>query len=363
MTMRLSVVIATFNRRDVLQQTLLRLTAQSLAPERFEVVVVDDGSTDGTSKMVEQVQEAVSYHLRYLHHGNRGPGHTQNVGIRAARHPLVLLLADDIWPSRGLLEGHLRGHESNPNDRIGVLGKVEQSPDLPETALHRRWDPFQYRRFEGRERLEGIYFHACNVSLKRDFLLRNGLFREHRGAAHEDIELGYRLSQRGLEFAYVPEALGYHYHPETLDGICRRAYERGLNFGVLSDNVPREVVFPLYKIATLEAGARAFLSVLPREMLRLPLFNRWTVGAFWIPVLRRAETSRIARTLAAGASYRGVAGYYLRAGCRESRRRARLREAPAQAAGSCVAEGTRSNMDRAEASRNVIGFEFQDRKH
>lgn len=312
----LSVVVATYRRAEVLRETLARLAAQRLPAARFEVIVADDGSPDDTPDMVAAVTPHMPYALRYLRHDNRGPGYTENEGIRAARGDLVLLMADDIWAAPEMLEQHLATHARHPAAHIGVLGGVSQSPSLPATVLHRHWDPFQYGRFRDGEELDGVHFMACNVSVKRRFLLEHGLFLERRGAAHEDIELGYRLRSRGLRLVYNAAARAEHHHAETLEGICRRAFERGRNFDLLLGTMPPEFALPLYKIWDPAAGLRACLAMLPRELPRALLFNALTVPHVWRPLLDAAEHNGLARLFASGAAYRGVAGHYLRAGLR-----------------------------------------------
>jgi hypothetical protein len=191
---------------------------------------------------------------------------------------------------------------------------VSQSPDLPQTVLHKYWDPFQFDRFKHGEEYDGVFFHACNISVKRDFLLNNGLFLECKGAAHEDIELGYRLSLKGLRLIYNEDASAVHQHVETLDGICRRAFERGTNFDLLFHSMPASVALPLYKISSPEAGIGQRLSMFPRELLRLLVFNGFFVRRFWHPILGAAENGGVARLFANSLAYRGVAGHYLRAG-------------------------------------------------
>lgn len=131
------------------------------------------------------------------------------------------------------------------------------------------------------------------------------MYKEAKGAAHEDIELGYRLRQKGLRIIYNDQALADHYHVVTLSNACRRAYERGLNFHMLSENIPKSFIFPLYHICSLEAGLKAFVKMLPREAPRVVLFNRWSVNFFWLPILRRAENSFFASLFASRIAYRG----------------------------------------------------------
>lgn len=317
----ISVVIATFNRCDILKVTLEKLAAQSIPAADFEIIVVDDGSTDDTQRMVKSFVFSVPYQLRYFRHENQGPGYTQNRGIKETRSNLVLLTADDIWATPELLEQHLKSHVEYTQENIAVLGKVMQSPQLPTTVMHKHWEPFRYGLFKGKSELDGIRFLACNISTKKSFLIRNGMYKERRAVAHEDIELGYRLREKGLRIIYNERALGHHYHPETLTDACRRAYERGLNFDMLTENIPKSFIFPLYHICTLEAGMKNFLRMLPREIFRSILFNKWTVNNFWVPMLRRAETSRFASLFANQISYRGTVHYHQRLGLKQLRKR------------------------------------------
>jgi len=310
----ISVIIATFNRCGVLRRTIEKFSAQDIGGRDYEIIVVDDGSSDDTPEMVRAMIGSTSCALKYLSHENRGPGFTQNRGIREARGRLVLLVADDIWSCAGMLAQHLMMHDEYPGVQFAVLGNVIQSPALPPTVMHKHWDPFQYKRFDGKTELDGIHFLACNISVKRQFLVEKGMFRERKGAAHEDIELGYRLRQGGLRIVFSEDALGHHHHAETLTRACQRAYERGLNFDMLTDNIPASFILPLYHICSPEAGVNAFVRMLPRELVRRFLFNKWTVPHVWTPVLQRAETSRLASILACGMSYRGTIHYHQRLG-------------------------------------------------
>jgi glycosyltransferase involved in cell wall biosynthesis len=316
---QISVVIPTWNRCGVLATTLERLAHQTLPTSQFEVLVVDDGSTDATREVVASHTGRLPYSMRYFHHPNHGPGYTQNRGIREARAERILILADDIWATPRLLERHLQVHDAEPGNNIAVLGQVLQSPELPPTVMHRHWDPFGFFQLKGRRELTALHFWGCNISFHRAFLLEHGLFHERRGAANEDTELGYRLSLRGLRVLYEPSALGYHQHEINIEAACRRAYQEGRNFDVL-DTVPKEILLPFIGIFTCGAGIPTTLRTFPKEIVRAALFHPWLVDRFWIPVLNLAEKFAPARVFASSRAYRGVFGCYYRKGIRDLRR-------------------------------------------
>jgi GT2 family glycosyltransferase len=207
----------------------------------------------------------------------------------------------------------------------------------------RTWDPFRYSDFDGVMELPYFRFWACNISAKRDFVLRAGAFREHRGragpAAHEDPELGYRLKKNGLRILYCPDALGYHNHVVTLKQACARAHHQGLNFGEFQSYVPEpeiSVVYHVFNWTTLGDHLRCWfgprrmylspadrnpLLLLARYAARNLAFNSLTVPLFWERLAERAERSpRIARRMRAS-FYRGIIAHYFFKGVQEGNRR------------------------------------------
>lgn len=317
--LKLSVVIPTFNRCEVLAVTLERLARQTLPMDQFEVLVIDDGSTDATREIVERHEASSPYQLRYFHHRNHGPGYSQNRGIQEAAADVVLILANDIWATSELLERHVRAHQDEPGVNVAVLGQVLQSPDLPSTVMHRYWDPFGFRQFQGRRELTALHFWGCNLSFHRAFLIEHGLFRVRQGAGNEDTELGYRLSRFGLRVLLEPAALGFHHHQVTIEQACRRAYQEGSNFDVF-DEVPKNVLLPFIGIFSWSLDGRTILRMLPKEIVRSVLFHPWMVDRFWLPVLKKAETFSPARIFASKRAYTGAFGAYYRKGIRDSKR-------------------------------------------
>jgi len=336
---KLSVVVSTYNRAQTLANSLNHLGDQSLEADLYEVIVVDDGSSDHTERVVEKVRSQVPYEMKYLHHSNRGPGFTHNRGIREAQSPIVLLMADDIFMTRQALQVHLEAHQENPNPEVSILGNVVQSPSLNQSVFLRKWKPFRLHVFSDRQEVPYYMFWACNISFKRDFIIDRAMFREKIGragpASHEDVELGYRLSRHGLRILFCKEALGYHHHVTTLELIQKRYFERGLNFSEMRSLIPEPEISVRYHVLcwhTLHDHFRALTgprrTLLPKEdrnvllllqnyLFRLIVFNRITVPLLWMPIMKRAERSRPLAKIMHGTFYRGVLSY---SNCRGYRR-------------------------------------------
>jgi glycosyltransferase involved in cell wall biosynthesis len=341
--LRLSVIIATYNRAETIGETIRRLTNQDLDPEAFEVVVIDDGSNDDTSDVVAEWIVRAPFRLRYQCHTNRGPGYTQNRGLEAAVAPVILLMADDIFMTRSALSAHLALHDAHPEQEVAVLGRVVQSDELGQSVFLKRWEAFRFKDFVGLIELPYYRFWACNISAKRDFVLKWGPFREERGragaASHEDAELGYRLHKGGLRILYAPDALAYHYHVVSFEGACNRRRMQGLNFGQFYRNAPQPEIPVAYHVLTvhtlgdhlcawfgprtkyLSRSDRNPLIYLARDFARRAVFNWVTVPLFWRPLLEFADSSRLVGRLATSAMYRGVGFHYFMEGCREGKRR------------------------------------------
>lgn len=222
----LTIIIPTYNREQVLAKALNGYLAQSSPQLIHELLVVDDGSTDGTESMVREIGKRSPFPIRYLRQPNKGPAAARNLGISEARAALVLFTDSDIIPERNLVEQHVHWHRNDPKISTAMLGYVTWSPEVKATPFMRWYGDagiFGFRQLRN-QRLAGFqYFYTCNVSLKIDFLRKNGQFDEQfRTAAYEDTELGYRLARHGLQLFYNPGAIGYHHQFFSLDDACKK---------------------------------------------------------------------------------------------------------------------------------------------
>lgn len=228
----ISVIVVTYNRADVLSRSLEALYAQETSPSHYQVVVVDDGSTDGTAAILQAWAGRALSSLKILRQENRGAAAARNAGIQVACGEIVLFLGDDIVVPAGFLRAHLAAHRRWPGGEVCVAGPLRWGPDIRPTPTMRFLLRYAYGYPDSTEPVESDYhlFYGCNTSLKRVFLLSGPLFDESfAGRDYEDVELGYRLSRRGMRLMYDPAAWAFHNHPQDIQALARRWYESGRN--------------------------------------------------------------------------------------------------------------------------------------
>jgi len=222
----LSVVIPTYRRRDALPRALDALDRQTVSPDRFEVIVVDDPVEDDSAAVAALVEpDSRPYALRHLHREARGVSPARNAGWRAAEGRLVMFIGDDILLRPDALAEHLSVHARHPEDEAGVLGRVEWAGELTVTPFMRWLEhgiQFDYESLHGAE-APWTHFYTANISLKRVMLERIGGFDEERFPfLYEDLDVGRRLSVHGFRLLYHPAALGEHLHQTGIAEWRRR---------------------------------------------------------------------------------------------------------------------------------------------
>lgn len=205
----ISVVIPTYNRREILAAVLPTLLAQNLEPTRYELLVCDSNSSDGTAEYLAGLRERHQA-VRHLPGAYSGRAAARNAGIAAARGAIVLFNDADILASPDLLSVHLSHHRERT--RIAVVGLEVQVKDLADYAYKRDHPETRgHLHPPSRKKLSWLYFLTGNASVRRDDLLKAGCFDESfTGYGHEDLELGYRLQRDGIEILYEPRAVNYH---------------------------------------------------------------------------------------------------------------------------------------------------------
>jgi GT2 family glycosyltransferase len=217
----LSIVIPTRRRWETLGLTLAALEAQT--EQGFETIVVADG-------MDQEVPDLPG--ARVMQQEHAGPGAARNRGVAASDRELVLFIGDDMVPRPDFVAQHVAEHANEPDENVGILGKIVWHPDVPRDRLH-RWLEYSHALFEyemldrNKERDVGWpRFYSSNVSLKRSFFEASGGFDTDFVFDYEDLDLGWRLGQRGLRLLYQPAAITQHRHTYDWAAVERRYVSR-----------------------------------------------------------------------------------------------------------------------------------------
>ncbi len=224
-----SVVVPTYNREEILPEVLAALEAQEGGPS-FEVIVVDDGSTDGTGAWLQS--HSFAYPMQLLVQENRGPAAARNAGVAAAKGRWVAFLGDDTVPSPGWLAAHRQAHRQRADDlSLAVIGYTAWHPRMRRTSfldyINEFGLQFGYELIEDPEDVPFNFFYTSNLSLQRQQLVEEPFDLRFPHAAWEDIEASYRLKSHGMRLVYERRAVVFHDHPTDLKRFAQRQEKAG----------------------------------------------------------------------------------------------------------------------------------------
>jgi glycosyltransferase involved in cell wall biosynthesis len=223
----LSVVIPTHNKKGLLVQTLAALAEQDVGSVPWEIVVVDDGSRDGTGALLHDWQGQLAGRLQVVAPpGNVGRAAARNLGLRAAQGRWILFLDDDILAPAGLLAAHLdllEGHAGS-----ATIGCVRTAPALIDAPHFHYIDSRGVAKVPSGQ-VPARYFVTQNAAVAREALLQVGGFDERFQAyGMEDMEIAFRLEDHaGVTFLGLREPVPVHLHHHNLAQYLDKKRECG----------------------------------------------------------------------------------------------------------------------------------------
>ena len=238
----ITAILTTQNRAHLLPRVLDGLVRQSLAQARFEVVAIDDGSTDQTATVLAAYRDRLP--LRIVRQASSGLAAAKNLGVFMSRAPVLLFMDDDDVADPDLLVSHLAMHLRHPEMTVAVLGFTDLDPAIAGLPLMRHvtgpgGELFSHGWMQPHQTLSFREFWGGRSSAKRSLLIEHGVFNPAFRFGCEDIELGWRLDPHGLKVIYEPAARSTMIRGLTFGDFCRRSIRQGRSqwlFAALHDD-------------------------------------------------------------------------------------------------------------------------------
>lgn len=273
----LSVIIPTYNRCAILRNCLEALMRQTVPAGTFEVIVSDDGSSDETRSVAESAAARNGTLIQYLRQPNKGASAARNQAIRKSQGEILLFINDDTLAVPTMVEEHIRTHAAYQGEQYAVLGRITISPEVPPSLFSKMHLDASFDMLRGKRELDWRAFFTCNLSVKRSFLLKHGLFEEQFKVLHEDLELAERLSHKGLRIIYIEKMLGTHYHHITEKDFLNNARQDGESLARWyrkSPHLGRELAaLGLYSTLPLPGRIRYFIADAVINRYSMPLLK------------------------------------------------------------------------------------------
>ena len=254
----LSVIIPARDAAETLEECLKALRSQSLPKGRYEVIAVDDGSTDLTPRIAEAWAD------RLIRQTGLGPAAARNAGAAAAHGELLVFTDADCVPTPDFLErlsGALQEAET-----VAAKGAYRTAQRGLVPRFVQQEYQHKYDRMTGRPRIDFIDTYAA--AYRREVFLENGGFDvSYSTASVEDQELSFRLARKGYGMVFMPSAIVFHRHDRTVGEYLRRKFGIGYWKAFLLRSHPERLISDSHT----PPAQRLQLVVVPLALLQLVL--------------------------------------------------------------------------------------------
>ncbi len=235
-SMKISAIVCSYNRDKYIRQSILSLINQSLAKTDYEIIIINNNSSDNTDSICQEIlkEYSSSVNIKYFIESNQGLSFARNRGVKEASSPIITYIDDDGIADKKLLELTIACFENNPSYQ-GVGGKVIPFYESKEPA----WLSYHTRMMVthvdyGSEKFKCYgkkYPPGCNMSYKKDILLKVGGFNNALKWRVDDKYIFLEVEKISTEVYYIPELKVDHHiddvriSDESFDGLSRKLGE------------------------------------------------------------------------------------------------------------------------------------------
>ena len=216
--MRASVIVPVYNAERTIGQCLDALTSQTIGRSDYQILLVDDGSTDGTAGIAGRYQG-----ITLIKQDNAGPAAARNSGVSRAGAPIIVFTDSDCAPQPDWLEKMIGPLETDPKVTAVKGAYLTRQKQIAARFVQREYED-KYDLLKKRKNID--FIDTYSAAFRRDIFLQfNGYDTSFKVACAEDVELSYRMHNAGHKMIFAPQALVYHFHPETLAAYFRKKYK------------------------------------------------------------------------------------------------------------------------------------------
>lgn len=273
--LKISVIVPTYNRKHELIKLLHSLNSQSLPPSQFEIVVVDDGSTDGTEEWLMENRNQFHANISYHTQDHGGPGAARNLGMEKAQGDIFAFTDTDCIAEPHWLEQLMKPFHSEKAGAVGGKEIINDGDPLLMRCFHYLMtSPLTTGGLRGKKgkKLARFYPRTFNMAISKEAFQATGGFKKMFHA--EDIELSYRIKQSGYDLLYEDSARVYHRRRNNLTQFLKQLFHMGKARITLARLHPSSLE-PLHVLPAL---------LLVFSLLLISLFIYWHPAFFMLKV-------------------------------------------------------------------------------
>ncbi|MCD6590358.1 MAG: glycosyltransferase [Candidatus Aenigmarchaeota archaeon] len=272
----ISVIIPVYNGKETISKTLGSLLNQTYHKNKYEIIIVDDESTDGTPEVVKKYVKKYPKLIRFYRQKHKGPAAARNLGAKKAKGEILLFTDADCIPEREWIEEMVKPFKDK--EIVGVQGRYRTRQKCLIAKFAQMEIDDRYNRMKKRKYIDFIGTYSAGY--RKDIFFKFGGFDESFPVASgEDPELSFKISKSGYKMVFNDRAVVYHKHPNSLLSYLKqkfwRAYWRVLLYKKHPDKLVRESYTPQtlkFQIAFLFLFLlTSFLSLLSLAFLSLCL--------------------------------------------------------------------------------------------
>jgi len=212
------VIIPAYNAEKLISSCLDALNDQTISRSEYEILVVDDGSTDKTAQIVRNFKG-----VRLIRQENQGPAVARNNGAKNAYGDIILFTDSDCIPEKNWIEEMIRPFKNDP-EIVGTKGvyKTEQKELIArfvQAEYEDKYDVLKRDRY-----IDFVDTYSAGFK-RKTFLEFDGYDTSFPVACAEDVELSFRMASKGYKIIFNPNAVVSHMHPTTFIGYLKKKYK------------------------------------------------------------------------------------------------------------------------------------------